>query len=245
MKLKRLITFLGLMAWMSANAGSTDVFIVYYATSKGKTGHMGIAVDNYRIVFKQGHGTAENGAPDTVKTGELTYYDLWPDDDDFRVSHIKQDMKAVYYKLPVSSTGSITINSLYDEGIPHKEHYPSDGLLRVRTSWDEDRKMIRLLDSLVESAHPFNATGFNCSDFVRLPMERLLGSSLHGKEFVLTGWSTTPNKLYRELRKQPRVEVVKNADQKAKRSFLGQRVLYKIFHRAKRPSKSHFSHKTT
>lgn len=238
------IAFLGLLACCTAWAGSTDVYIVYYATSKGKTGHMGIAVDNYRVVYRSGHGATDTGIADTVKTGELTYYDLWPDDDEFRVSHINRDMKAVYYKLPVSSTGSVTVNSLYDEGIPHKEHYPSDGLLRVRTSWKEDQQMIKRLDSLVEAARPFNATRFNCSDFVRVPLQQLLGTPLTGKEFVLTGWSTTPNKLYRELRKQPRVEVVKNADKQARRSFLGQRVLYKIFHRAKRPSNSHFSHKT-
>lgn len=233
MKNKLIILVAGILYVQLAFGGSgrlSDIYIVYYATWKGKTGHMGIAVDNYRIVYKQAGNDSIGQAADTVATGELTYYDLWPDEDHFSVSKTGKDIPAVYYKLPVSSTEEITLNSLYDKGIPHKEHYPSDGLLCIPTSWEQDRQMMGLLDSLVEANRAFNGRQFNCSDFVRIPLEKLLGCELKSKEFILAGWSTTPNKLYRRLRGIGSVRVIKNADDKAARSFIGQRVFYKLFH---------------
>ncbi len=215
-------------------AGGNDVYIVFYATSKGKTGHVGIAMDNYKIVYKEiKKGNVTEEIADTVATGELTYYDLWPNDDYFSVGKTGKNIPAVYYKLPVSTTEEITINSLYDKGIPHKENYPSDGLLRVNTSWQQDQWMIAFLDSMIDANRQFNAQRFNCSDFVRIPLEKLLNTALKSREFILVGWSTTPNKLYRKLRKTGGVEVMKNADDKTAGSFIGQRVIYKLFHRSK------------
>lgn len=212
-------------------ARGNDVYIVFYATSKGKTGHVGIAVDNYKIIFHQENkGGTENQVPDTVSTGELTYYDLWPNDDFFSASNTGKNIPAVYYKLPVSPTDEITVNTLYDKGIPHQEHYPSDALLKVATTWEQDQWMIQLLDSMMQANREFNARRFNCSDFVRIPLEKLLQCDLRSREFVITGWSTTPNKLYRNLRKIETIQVIKNGDQKATGSFIGQRVIYKILH---------------
>lgn len=209
-----------------------DIIIVFYATYKGKTGHIGIAVDNYRIIYREEtKGGSGEEKPDTVTSGELTYFDLWPDDDHFRVTNTGKDIPAVYYRLPVSSTEEITLNSLYDKGIPHKEHYPADGILRIPTNWEQDQQMIRFLDSMVTAQRAFNARRFNCTDFVRVALEHLLQTSLNAREFVIAGWSSTPNKLYRQLRKLNQVRVLKNADEKAERSFIGQRVIYKLFHR--------------
>ncbi|MBI3139905.1 MAG: hypothetical protein HYZ15_15110 [Sphingobacteriales bacterium] len=233
--MKRFVTILmgAFMLSQSCFAKGNNVYIVYYATFKGKTGHAGIALDKYKVVYRevQEPGGVKQVA-DTIATGELVYYDLWPDDDFFNVRNTGKNIPALYYKLPVSASEEITLNSLFDKGIPHREHYPSDGLLRIRTSWQQDQQLIRLLDSMVIANRPFNARLFNCTDFVRIAIEQLLNVELRSKEFILAGWSTTPNKFYRALRKLKEVEVIKNADDKASCSFIRHRVLYKFFHRS-------------
>jgi hypothetical protein len=215
-----------------------DVYVVFYATIAGKTGHIGIAVSNYKIVYKEIKQNKQVlWQADTLPTNELTYYDLWPNEDYFTMAKTISNIPAEYFKLPVASTGEgITVASLIDKGIPHKEHYPSDGLLRIATNWQQDQQLLQCLDSMVQANRDFNGQQFNCSDFVRIPLEKLLHTSLTSKEFVLTGFSTTPNKLYRTLRKKTNAEIIKNADKKAFGSFLSQRVLYKIFHHSKQPN---------
>ncbi len=212
-----------------------DIYIVFYATHKGKTGHIGIAVDNYKYVYKQkqvDNKTIEY--EDTVTTGELTYFDIWPNEDDFNAAKTGKNIPAVYFKLPTSTLGeAITINSLFDKGITHKEHYACDGLLRIKTNSTQDQWFNMLVDSMIERNRPFNGRQFNCADFVRIPLEILFKQPLTSKEFVLAGWSTTPNKLYRTLRKRKEIEVVKNADAKASGSFIVQRVFYKILNSLK------------
>lgn len=232
MKLKYVITLLLSVFAFTAFAGrknATDIYIIFYATSNGKTGHIGIAVDNYKIIYRQVDKEGSKvEVEDTIATGELTYYDLWPDEDHFSVTNTSKDIPAVYYKLPVSSMDEITLNSLYDKGIPHKESYPSDGILRIQTGWRKDDWMKNFLDSTISSNREFNAQLFNCADFVRIPMEKLLDVTLNSREFLFVGWSTTPNKLYRELKKLKQVEVVKDAGQKAEGSFISERILYKL-----------------
>ena len=229
--MRQLILILSLVACCNEIIANTnDVYVIYYATSKGKTGHMGIAMDTYKIIFKEVNNQL---LPDTVATGELVYYDLWPNEDDFNVRKTGKDIPAVYFRLPLSSTDEITLNSLYDQGIPHREHYPCDGILQIRTGCVQDQWMTHFLDSMISVNKDFNARKFNCADFVRIPVEKLLGVSLRSKEFIGTGWSTTPNKLYQRLRELDKVEVIKNADHKAQGSFLKQRVMYAVLHRRK------------
>lgn len=208
----------------------SSVYVVYYATSKGKTGHMGIAMDNYSVWVKEGSEVTES-VFDTVANAELTYYDLWPDEDYFNIANTGRNIPAVYYKLPVASQESLTLNKLYYEGIPHKEYYPADGLLRINASWQQNLWLREMLDSLADAKRDFNAIKFNCADFVKLALEKFLKVTLKSKEFVGLGWSTTPNKLYRKLKSLPGVTVLKNAGSKDAGSFLEQRVLYKVFHR--------------
>ena len=208
----------------------SSVYVVYYATSKGKTGHMGIAMDNYSVWVKEGSEVTES-VFDTVANAELTYYDLWPDEDYFNIANTGRNIPAVYYKLPVASQESLTLNKLYYEGIPHKEYYPVDGLLRINASWQQNLWLREMLDSLADAKKDFNAIKFNCADFVKLALEKFLKVTLKSKEFVGLGWSTTPNKLYRKLKSLPCVTVLKNAGSKDAGSFLEQRVFYKVFHR--------------
>jgi hypothetical protein len=228
-----IILFSSLMNLVSAsgrNNYNTDVFVIFYATYKGKTGHVGIAIDNYKILVSdiKIRGKIKQKM-DTVISRELTYYDMWPDEDQFNFMNTGKNLPAVYYKLPLHSGDEITLNTLYDKGLPHKENYPSDGILQVKTTWQQDQEIIKFLDSLLDAKRDFNAKSFNCSDFVRVAMEKLLQAPLKCQEFIGTGWSTTPNKLYQALRKQERVIVIKNADEKANGSFLDQRILYKFF----------------
>ena len=205
---------------------AADVYLVYYATVNGKTGHVGIAVDNYKIIIREQWCNGSSiEVEDTVATGELTYYDLWPAEDDFNVFSTGRDMPAVYYQLPVSSTEEITLNTLRDKGIPHKERYACDGILRFPTHWRQDDSLRRYLDQLMAQGRAFNARSFNCTDFVKLAFEKLLGTPLDATEFILVGRSATPNALYRELRTQPGVIVVKNADALANGRFLSERIL--------------------
>jgi hypothetical protein len=212
----------------AAMAETSDVYVVFYATAKGRTGHMGVAMDTYKVIYRE---VNNQSLADTVATGELVYYDLWPNDDEWSISKTGKNIAPVYFRLPVSTTEEITLNTLYDEGIPHREHYPCDGILQIQTEWEQDQWMMKFLDSMITMNRDFNARKFNCADFVRIPVERLLGVTLRSKEFIGTGWSTTPNKLYQRLRGNERVKVIKNADEKAQGSFLGQRVMYAVFHR--------------
>ncbi|MGB3007311.1 MAG: hypothetical protein WBC06_12425 [Chitinophagaceae bacterium] len=224
-----LINLFAVFPAMAEKKCTSDIYIIFYATYQGKTGHIGIAVDNYKILVtdykKQGKIKQHM---DTVISKELTYYDMWPDEDEFSVFNAGKNLPAVYYKLPLHSGDEITLNTLYDKGLPHKENYPSDGILQVKTTWQQDQEMIFFLDSLINSKKGFNAQLFNCADFVRVALEKLLKVSLSSQEFVGTGMSTTPNKLYRTLRNQEKVLVIKNADEKASGSFIEQRILYKI-----------------
>jgi hypothetical protein len=235
MKQLLLITYTIACLSLTSSASVKDIYIVFYATCKGKTGHMGIAVDNYKYVYKQKqvrNKTVEY--EDTLTTGEFTYFDIWPNEDDFNATKTSKNIPAVYYKLPTSTLGeAITINSLFDKGITHKEHYACDGLLRIKTNSIQDQWFTMILDSMVEANKPFNGRQFNCADFVRIPLEMFFKQPLKSKEFVLAGWSTTPNKLYRTLRKRKEIEVIKNADEKAAGAFIVQRIFYNMFNSLK------------
>ena len=208
-----------------------DVYVVIYATYKGKTGHAGIAVDKYKIVYRDvPTDTGVVTLADTVKTGELVYYDFWPNDDYFNKVRTGKDIPGIYYKLPEKLFEEITPNSLLNIGIPHKEHYACDGLLKVQTTIAKDYALLQVLDSVCARQRHFNARKFNCSDFVLVPVQLLFAKKIAAREFTPFTFSTTPNKLYKQLKKMPGVAVLKNADEKTKRSFLSQRVLFKLFH---------------
>jgi hypothetical protein len=227
-QLKIVLLIIGLLQLSNLLAKENDVYIVFYATYKGKTGHVGIAIDNY-AVFVNDAGDKK----DTIATKELTYYDLWPDEDFFRVGNTGKNLPAAYYKLPMHSGDEITVNTLYYKGLPHKEHYPSDGILKIKTTWKQDKELTRFIEAKIEAGKSFNARKYNCTDFVKEAAEFLLNKKISCNEFVGVGWSSTPNYFYRSLRRLNTVVVIKNADRVTKGSFLSQRVFYKIFHKRK------------
>jgi hypothetical protein len=200
-------------------AASANIYIVIYTTLNGKTGHAGIAVDNYHVI------QSDNGL-DTIRTHTLTYFDVWPEKDEFELFDFARDHKPVFYVLPNAIwSETITVQSLYDKGIPHREHYPCDAILKVATTASQDYKLIEYLNHEVNRTHRFNPRFYNCSDFVLNAVNTVLGKNLRAKEFIPFSLATTPNKLYRVLSRQKEFHVVKKAPSNVSRSFLRERIL--------------------
>lgn len=193
-------------ACFSGTASKTDVFVIIYATCKGKTGHAGIAIDKYKIVIREVKiNDSTVYVEDTVKTNELQYFDFWPDDDQFNKTRNAQNIPGLYFKLPEKMFDEISINSLVDKGLPHKENYPADGLLRIPTSAQEDYRLLKTIDSTIASNRDFNVRRFNCTDFVLVPLQQLFKKRMTAREFIPFAFSSTPNKLYQRLIKMKEV----------------------------------------
>jgi hypothetical protein len=215
---------------LAAGPVRADVYVVIYATTETKTGHAGVAIDRYQVQLRDvtvGGVTTERA--DTVRTGALTYYDLWPKDDVIPKALTFQKVEPRYYKLPGgSSERAITVESLERRGLPHKEGYPCDGLIRIPTGAAADFALGRYLDQQLERNLPFDAWRFNCVDFVLLALKPVLGTKLDAREPVLVRRAATPNRLYRALRALSGIdgiEVLKSADQVTQGSFWDERVL--------------------
>lgn len=211
-----------------------NVYIVFYATYQGKTGHVGIAVSEYNFIVNYELINGSNIEKiDTQTKASLIYYDLWPNDDQFSVWNTGRNIEGEYYKLPLVKGDDITVSSLYQKGIPHKEYYPVDGILKIGTTWKQDQELEKILDNKILLNRPFNGRLYNCCDFVIESLEEVFGFSIKAREFIGLGWSSTPNKLYRQIKEIPGITVIKDAGNKANTSFLGQRVIYKLFNNKK------------
>ena len=198
---------------------SSHVYVIVYATLNGKTGHAGIAVDNYDII-------TSNHQEDTVANGTLTYFDLWPSKDDFGLFSFSKDQEAVYYKLPNAIWSlPITINMLYDEGIPHREGYPADAILKLPSRPYQDFALGRHLEELMTNKRVFNPRFYNCTDFVNEGLQIIRGKKLRVKEFIPFSFTATPNKLCRELLKLAETIVIKSPHNTIDGSFFRERVL--------------------
>lgn len=215
-----------------------NVFIIFYATHKGKTGHTGIAVDSYRILV---HDLEENNKTysvnDTQSTGNLVYFDLWPKGDAFIRRHLKRDLEPSYYQLPRSSNESrITVESLLSKGLPHKEFQPVDGLIEIETKPHQDYLLLNYLIELSEAERCFNAQLFNCTDFVCGGLSKLTGSKFTAKESVLFSRFSTPNKLFRKLEHSQQLitRVIKHPGEQMEGSFLTQKIIPELKNRVRK-----------
>jgi len=200
---------------------SGHVYVVIYATLNGKTGHAGIAIDNYDIITS---GAVE----DTVANGTLTYFDLWPSKDDFGLFSFSTDQDAVYYKLPNAIwSDPITLVLLYDLGIPHREDYPADAILKFKTRPYQDFLLRRHLEQVMEEKKVFNPRFYNCTDFVNEALALIRGAKLKVREFIPFSFTSTPNKLCRKLMNLPETIVIKSPGDRINGSFFRERVLEK------------------
>lgn len=207
-----------------------DVYYIFYATVDGKSGHAGIAIDNYKVVVNEGLDQNNNKVVvyDTLSTRTLTYYDMWPEKDDFNAFNVDKDIPAKYFKLPAASwENPITIASLLKKGIPHEEHYPVDGIIQLRTTPKQDALLKDFIDALIDSKRPFNVRNFNCADFVRISFEQVCNCAITAEESIFLKHSTTPNRLYQELSKLDKIRIIKNGSEKAKGNFTLQRLIKK------------------
>jgi hypothetical protein len=206
---------------------SCDVYFVTYATRDGKTGHSGLAVDNYVIHV---HDTLVSGCIirvfDTVKTGTLTYFDFWPEKDHFSIRNVGKDTRAKYNRLPAASyEKEITLDLLVNYGVPHVENRPCDGILRLETDPAEDYDLINYMDSIIALDKPFNVRKFNCSDFVLAGASYITHRKIRAKEFIPFSFSTTPNRLFKRLRALSETEVIVDPGKKVNGIFFKERIL--------------------
>jgi hypothetical protein len=209
-----------------AFASVNDVYLIIYATHDGKTGHAGIAVDKYEVKVYDCRTCPQKVRYDTVKTGALLYFDVWPEDDRFGKDRVFDAVKAEYFRLPASSAETpITVYSLTQKGIPHKEGYACDGLLQLQSSRQQDYDLAQYLDVLCAQNKNFDAIEFNCADFAELALERLTGKDIQADESVVMNWTTTPNKLWQAAKKLPDAAVLKDPGKLTDGSFFEEKIL--------------------
>ncbi len=206
--------------------GNLHVYLVYYATINGETGHTGIAIDNYKIVVNERMGKdITTFRYDSVRTGSLTYYDLWPREDYYDKKLIAVDQQPLYCKLPRASwEPDITLSSLLLKGIP-QYNTPVDGLVQITTTPGHDWIIRAFLDSILSVKRPFNALHYTCTDFAEQVIEFVTGEDIKAKEFVWAGWCTTPNKLYRKVARLKGTKIIKDPENVVYRSFLVERII--------------------
>jgi len=212
---------------MQSLPGSCDVYFVTYATKDGRTGHSGLAVDNYDIYVRDiASGSAVIHNYDTVKKGTLTYFDFWPEKDHFSIRNVGKDTRARYNKLPAASYDKeITLGYLINYGVPHIKNFPCDGILRLETDPYEDFKLIHFMDSLIAINKPFNVRKYNCSDFILSGACYITDRKIRAKEFIPFSFSTTPNRLFKKLRALTETDVIVDPGKKVNGLFFKERVV--------------------
>jgi hypothetical protein len=181
-----LVIVILIVACIRNSSGACNVYFITYATRNGNTGHSALAVDNYDIYV---HDSIVNGTLihkyDTVRTGTLTYFDFWPEEDHFSIRNVGKDTEARYNRLPAASYDKeITLENIVNEGIPHIKNYPCDGILLFKTRPCQDYELVCFMDSIIKVNRPFNVRSFNCSDFVLSGASHVTGRKISAKEFI-------------------------------------------------------------
>lgn len=214
-----------------------DIYLIVYITRPGFSGHVGMAIDNYKILvtdeWKNGQRIIRY---DTVKDGTLTYYDLWgPPEVAFGTYN--KNLKARYFKLPRSSAEpKIRVQTFLNEGLPHSFDHPCDALVRIPTLPGEDYSMKIHVDTIRHQYDYFNVRQYNCTDFILKCLNRQFEKNLDAKEFIPFSWSSTPNKFYKEVVKNFEVEVIKVPGPGIDKSFYQERILNTILSQNKSTS---------
>jgi hypothetical protein len=208
-----------------------DVYLVIYITKTGYTGHVGIAVDNYKVIARD---TVISGvktvAYDSVKNQSLTYFDLWGPPTIGLDEHDK-NLSSRYYKLPRSSSEeTLTPDYFLTKGLPHSYDYPCDALIRIETSAAADYKMKDIAEEIQRERPYFNSRSYNCTDYVVLCLNRLFNLDIKAKEYIPFTWSTTPNKFYRIVVSSLEVDIIKDPGSEVNQSFFRERVVNTVLY---------------
>jgi hypothetical protein len=224
----KLIIFNIIFFW-GINTVYADVHLIIYATQQGRTGHCGIAVDDYIVqvqTYLSGGKTCYRA--DSIKTGTLLYYDLWPMKDEYKGNY-EGDVAPIYYKLPSNHFKQyISLKTLADQGVPHKFGFPCDGILTFPVDQVRDFETIRFLNQLMLRNKDFNALHYNCCDFVIEAINHLTGLNISAKEFIIKNYANTPNQLYKVVSGMSGVRITKDAGPAVNNSFVQARVIDRL-----------------
>jgi len=219
-----MLIFLSSLNLYGTTEASKDIILVIYISKDGKTGHVGLAIDNYNIEVNDITGKGPS-VYDTVKTYSLTYFDLWGPPEINNLDHNK-NLQARYYKLPrTSAEARINVGYFLNKGLPHAYDYPADALLRIRTTPTEDFRMQEIANRIQEKNDFFNSRQYNCVDYIILCLNEMFGTKIIAKEYIPFAWSSTPNKFYLEILKNLDVEVIKDPGMGIHKSFFKERIL--------------------
>jgi hypothetical protein len=221
-----------LMVWFIVSTLTgirADVHVVIFATYGGRTGHCGLAIDDYciRAIDQQCNGVSYI-TYDTIATGTVTYYDLWPVKDEYKGNY-DGDIAARYYRLPSSQYKQwISLKTLSDQGVPHKFNYPADGIVTLVSSPKQDFLLRTWIDDQIRLERDFNAIHHNCCDFVGEAIYQLTGQSIDAREWIIRYHATTPNPFYKAVAQIPNARITKNPGDLVDGTFVEERV-YKRF----------------
>jgi len=197
-----------------------DIYLIVYTTKTGHTGHIAMAVDNYKILVRDtvinNHRTS---VYDTVKNNSLTYFDFWGPPNINWDEH-DRDLPGRYYKLE-----KITPQYFLTKGLPHSYDYPCDALIRIKTSPATDSRLKNIAEALQMEKQSFNTRKYNCTDYILYCLNRLYNINLEAKEYIPFFWSSTPNKFYKVITSSLEVEIMKAAGSEIDNSFFKERVI--------------------
>jgi hypothetical protein len=210
-------------------AKPNDMYLIFYITRTGHTGHVGIAVDNYRIVVRDTVISKNRTVVyDTLKNYSLTYYDLWGPPTIGLDEHNK-NLPGRYYKLPRSSAEErITVDYFLRKGLPHSYRYPCDALLKIKTDASADFELKEIAEAIQQERKYFNTRSYNCTDYIIQCLNRLLGVEIKAQEYIPFSWSSTPNKFYRVVVSDLDVDIIKDAGPEVNESFFKERVIHTV-----------------
>jgi hypothetical protein len=210
---------------------TSDIYLVIYTTKKGYTGHVGFAVDNYRIVVRDTViGGKVTALYDTVRDHTLTYFDLWGPSE-IAVGDHDKNLQPRYYTLPRSSSEKrITVDYFLTEGLPHSYDYPCDALIRIKTTALTDQRLREIAAKIQQEKNYFNSRSYNCTDYAIICLNQLFGADLEAKEYIPFQYSSTPNQFYLQVTKRFPVEIIKSPGDEVNNSFFRERVINSVIY---------------
>lgn len=193
-----------------------DVYLVIWATANGEIGHAAIAVSNYRAVESK---VIEKGKEVTKTTyvpdGSFTYYDLWPGGEGAGKENATKDVPAIYQKFE-----KITWNGIFNEDPSKGEGRNPEGIIKLKTTYEQDENVVKALDARIEINAPYNGLTNNCSDNAECGVEAT-GVSINADETIKSGVSaTTPNSLFKATEKLPNATVLKDPGSAVNNGFV-------------------------
>lgn len=226
---------INIILFLYINNCYSNIYIAYYATIKGNTGHIGIAIDNYDIKitdFKDANGNWHS-RQDSVANGTVTYFDLWPSTAVTKIWQIHQKYEPQYIQYPQTEFDEpYFLEDLYMKGIPKKKKKSLDGLLQIESTANKDFTLLVDIQAIMSQQKPYNAVDYNCTNFVMEVLEKHFKHKiLLKKEYILYAGFHTSNKLFRYLIQQPHTQLLIDPKEKVKGRFFKERFWKPLFHR--------------